>query len=305
MPFQSIDDIVSSFDLKSTDKEFIRNELNQRRVAIHPDKNGGQFKSREEENLYSSINEAIEFIDNSNNSQLLIPAKEVTDLIKAVTQLIPNNKTNYIEQEIRDQISSSLVNYSRQLLAPRLGLTAVTAIVSFVFLFPKTVSEHPILKKLLDGKESIFSLTWLFIMAYTIAYWYITFSREERLKRILSNLKTENLQNRIFEEFFKSEISFRSRYSNTSNNSNVFSKSDLIQFIRHYFDNRHIGYSSMRRALEMISILWPSRSIIIDADLAESVAQSIVTRAEGKNIIIKKNLKTQMSDFYEIVESIS
>ena len=108
MEFNAIDQIKHFYGIQETDLEEVRKLLRVKLANIHPDKTGGQFGSKKQQNDYEELNSAIELISNSNtNNSLLITNKEwavVQQNIDYLTKLVKQN--NLISQ---NEFEKSLV----------------------------------------------------------------------------------------------------------------------------------------------------------------------------------------------------
>ena len=82
MNFNNIYNIAEYFKINSTSHSEILELLKKERNNIHPDKNGGNFNSVNDEKKYHDLNDAIEWIENNSNNQL-ITINQMTELIKA------------------------------------------------------------------------------------------------------------------------------------------------------------------------------------------------------------------------------
>lgn len=281
-----LEELRVQFKLKGSDKDEIRRELNLLRMEVHPDKNGGEFKDFDDKKLFNSLNEAIEKIDDhGKNNTALISVREVTDLIKIVSDLVPSTQKNAIEQSINDKIVYSLDNYNKRAFLPKIGLTAITAIVTFIFLFPKTVSEHPILKYYLRPDDTSFAIIWLYTLFITCFFWFFIYRREEKAKHFMNSLKTDRVQNSIFNNFTRSEVI----------TENQFDKDQLTLFIlREYNRNSR---NPMSRSLNILI-----GGTLIDEDLAQNISEIIIAKAISKKIILRNETDTDITDSYLLTQ---
>ena len=276
--FHSIDEIKNHFSIESDDLSIIRGKLNSKRTKIHPDKTKGEFKNSTIEEEYHNIGNAINYIDSLKDNQSLVIVEKVTELMKVMTELIPNNKQNSLEQSLDSKISDVTTSTRSRMLVPNISLTAVTAIVSFLFLFPNQIAEHPILSYHINPTSFIFTFLWLSLLLFCVSLWIITSHKEAVTKKKLALLKVDSEQNRIFAEFI--------RYLD---DNKLFTKDDLTHFIC----NLRRGCRYEHRS----DNLFGSR--IITQEIAQNIAELIISRAE-KNNVIERLPRNTLSDTYKL-----
>jgi len=284
MKYNSLNEIKVDFDLESNDIENIKEELEKQRLEIHPDRTGGEFPSDEIKDNYHKINDALTFIKNMNSDQSIIVIEKMTDLIKIVTDLVPNSVANTLENTLNTNIANSISRYHSRFILPKITLTGATSILSFLLLFPKQISENPLLSHYIDPTHSFFAIIWLVALIYCSAFWIFVFNSEEKAKRILSNLKVEYNQNEIFQEFL---------YLQQALEHKEIRKDELIRFIYKYYRS------------ERISILYLlfkiSNSEIVTMEVAQNITDLIIQRAI-KNGILSKVTNYSLSETYKINE---
>ena len=86
--YSSLEQIKEEFQIAEEKPEKLRAELRARQSLIHPDRSGGSFASEEDEKLFHRLSQAIDFIDKREESGDLVPISAVTDLTKAVIELV-------------------------------------------------------------------------------------------------------------------------------------------------------------------------------------------------------------------------
>src|ERR1700753_2815311 len=137
MRYTSLEDIKSEFNLSSLNEEEMRAELNELRIKLHPDKNAGSFKSENEKEVFYNINDAIEYIDNKkDNNTSLVVVEKMNDLIKVMVELIPSNKEIQIQAQLDFRITRNNENNHRINIVPKATLAIISALVTFLYLFP-------------------------------------------------------------------------------------------------------------------------------------------------------------------------
>ncbi len=198
--FSSIEMIKNQFGIDEESVSDMRTKLRSMQAALHPDKNKGSFIDEESASQYHQLDEAVSFIDSLNKSHSeLVTISAVTALTKAVTAMVAaKSEVSDKNTLLSTEISRSITSYSSKLKAPRIALTAVTVTISAIWLFPKTVKEHPILSKLINFDGMTTTIAWLSTLFVFVGFWVITWRWEELSKEHRENLKTESVQNKLY-----------------------------------------------------------------------------------------------------------
>jgi hypothetical protein len=300
----SLEQIKEEFNLTSTEKDEIRVELKKLRQDFHPDKNGGEFKNAEVEFKFHRINEAINFIDNYSNSMIRIgelPA--LAKIFNDLTNIKKNDDAeNIFEEKVERKIDANLAVAKDRIKLPRFGLAGLTFLLTGIVLFPKQLSDHPLLKHTLENEGNLFFLTlfWLSLVIITFFFWIITYINEEKQKNRVNNLKLEGTQNKIFELFIESTSKFSSQKQFS------FSKDVLTDFILFYMSGTKFDPSEfhvkrerhkIRKSLSDSYILGGG---VIDNELAQIISEKIISRGEKKGIIQKVTENKSLYDVYEL-----
>lgn len=211
----------------------------------------------------------------------------MTELMKVVTELIPNNKQNTLEQNLESRISTTIKSYRSIFFLPKISITTVTAIVTFLFLFPNQIKEHSTLSAFINPTNDLFIMAWITLLFCSILLWIIAFTSEEKSKRKLSLLKVDSFQNNIFDKFLDLE----------SEKDNEFTKEGLTHFIYDKANGKKPNLSlNMRR-------LFTPTCEAITMEISQNVAEIIIVRAE-KNKVVKKVTYSTLCDTYEIINYI-
>jgi len=293
----SINDIKKIFQIDSDDLEVIREIINTIRIKNHPDKTNGEFANESIREQYYSANSAIEYLDNLKSNQSLIVVEKMTDLMKVVTELIPTNKQNSLEQNLDSKISFAITTFHSKMFFPRISLTAITAVVTFLFFFPDQIKNNPTFSHFINPTSSEFVIIWFILLLYSGFFWIITFLNEEKAKKKLTLLKVDSIQNGFFEDFVR----------NQSNNGK-FTKDDLTHFIHARSNKNRIGdRKGPEGLLESLSGGLNLRLFgteIITMEIAQSIAELIIVRGE-KNNVIEKLTNNTLSDTYELKNYVS
>lgn len=289
--YNSINKIKQDFQINSEDLDTIRESLNEIRINHHPDKTNGEFENQFLKERYYNANSAIEYIDSLKNNHSLVVVEKMTDLMKIVTELIPNNKQNSLEHNLDTKITSAISTFRSRLFVPKISLTAITAVLTFIFLFPGQIKDNPMLSHYLNPVSTTFALTWLTLLLYSGLFWIMTFLNEEKAKKKLIFLKVDSTQNNLFENF----IHYKSK-------EDTFTKDELAHFVyRSSIENRlGKGYNERHPISTFrLSINRLFGSEMITIEIAQNIAELIIARAEKNNVIAKIN-KNTLSDTYEL-----
>ncbi len=195
--FTSLEQIRQEFQVKDEDAETIRAILRKRLASIHPDRNGGTFAKIEDKELFNRLGDAIEFIDDKDKSSALVSASAVTELAQAVTELVkaqsfPNDNS------LAELIIENKRSYRSRFKFPKIALSSVTVFLTAIWIFPRTIDDHPVLSEMLNTDSLLFSAIWISALMYTATFWIIVWRREEKQREFQDGLKTEMVQNGIF-----------------------------------------------------------------------------------------------------------
>jgi len=287
MDFLTIEQIRKHFDIVSDNPDEIKRELRQIIKTIHPDKNGGHFRTKADEKYFFEIQNAIEFIENINTS--LVTRQEMTALTQIFKDLIPSAqlKINESTKRLETKIQSSIKFYKRKHLFPKVTTTSISIIITLVWLFPKTVLEHPVLKHYLTTDNPVFSSLWL-AAVFTCAYvWIVLKTFEQKDEEYRKGLCLETNLNKIFTKF----IFFHSY--NKKDDFLYFNKDELIEFITKYDFKKdkfrdHINRmkSNIKIFIFLVRNVFPSIGQV-DLDLAQSISDVIIEKGLTKNVIEK------------------
>jgi hypothetical protein len=272
-----LEQIKEEFGIVENTPETIRERLRQQQSLIHPDRNEGKFVSDADANLFHRLADAIEFIDNRNDRGALVSVQVVTDLAKAVTDLVKAQSpppSNILYDQIRDDISS----YHSRFKFPKIALSTITAALSAVWIFPNIIKDHPILSKWLDPSSTAFAAIWFAALLITVDFWVLLWWKEERQREFQESLKTEMVQNRIFRDFLH-------EYG-----ANSFALEDLVDFLTERCFRHFRSPSSI--------LLGNPREISIST--AHTVAELIIKRALSRQAIRKESVG-QISETYRIM----
>lgn len=275
--FTSLEQIKEDFQIVEENPAAIREKLRGKQSLIHPDRNEGNFANEADEKLFYRLAAAIEFIDHRNDPGALVSVSVVMDLAKAATDLVKAQSPippNILSEQIRDEIRS----YRSRFKFPKIALSAITVVLSAVWIFPTTIADHLILGKWLNPSSTLFGIIWLEVLIITALFWVLGWWKGERQREFQESLKTELVQNRIF-------IDFLHTYEKIE-----FALEDLVDFLtKRRFRRYRFSFSSILRNPREISI-----------SMAHTIAEIIIKRALSRQTIRKESIG-QISETYKII----
>ena len=287
------------YGLTAKDREGLKEEIKQKLAELHPDKSGGEFRSDDEKQQYLRLSMAKGELDEIlySNSQL-VPISVVKDLITVIDdkkQLLNQEK---LEEKLKTSIARYINKAKRKALLPKISSAAIAAIVSFIWFFPNSLKNHPILKNWVDFDNPAFNMIWFFILSIAIAFWVVDYLRQNRQEELSSILQEEQFQNELFERFIT---------VNKKRGKRRFTKSDFINFLAsrelEESERLEIDGSEPRKSLFPHELINRGYFLLrrIDRDMAGNVAEIVFLRAETNGVITKSTQKA-LSVVYELSE---
>lgn len=285
--FNNLEQVKQEFGIQENEPAEIRKKLRVLQAELHPDKYSasGEFESQEKKERYMRVEAAIKFLENNGKEQTaLIPVNEVTNLIKAVTSLIPANQAITAETNLSTQVSQNLANIRVQYIAPKVIVSAIPAVITAIWIFPTTVLEHPVLKMYIDIGSPQFLMVWLGSLMFSAFFWLFFQRIEYRQRQFQLLLKTESFQNSLFQDFLQVA------------DEEHFTKDEFINFITNRRDGRKRRYRSLISV--MIDEFFKIAPDYIDVELAQNLADIIFERAEKRNVIEKDLSAQSLSEYY-------
>ncbi|RED26185.1 hypothetical protein BD847_0098 [Flavobacterium cutihirudinis] len=332
MDFNSTEDIISHFELKTQNGKEIKKELKKLIKKVHPDINKGEFKDTKDESLYHEIQSALHFFETKKSNNSLSLRNENTDLMKIISDLTFEKKQEKIVENINaknlaltDKLQESIVSYHKVNSAPKITGIVITSIITSLWAFPTVIKEHPILKTLYNYNAE-FTIVWIISLLLTAILWIKINSSEKRDEEIKRGYKLESNQNYIFSIFIKWLLTNHQNYEYIDNQRIItFSKDDLIFFLMTRFDvfqqrlkrlgkletyeiqrevehiEKHFEEESNRnkKGITPYSLL---KNLIpkpgkIDAEIAQLISDLIIDRLKAKEVITQSVSKS-LSDKY-------
>lgn len=290
----TIEDIKKEFGTKSNDISEIRKELRDIVKEIHPDKNEGKFKTEADESKYHKISKAIEFLD---QDFTLVPKVEISALATLLRDQFPSRKDENQIKILEDRGERFIKSIKDSSTVPKVSSAVVTTILSFLWLFPSTIAEHPILSKYLTTDNLAFTFIWFYSIVFSGIYWLTAKTREDKIDSAIKRLNLESVQNRLFESFIELEI-----YSKKDIKIFRFTKENFIEYLTD-IDMMTLEYHPGRLRSSLADILWfiPTRRRNVNLELSQVLADIIIDRALGRELIkIEKGKRLSDTYTYEI-----
>lgn len=278
MEYTDIKQIKVEFSINQDNIKDIRRELIKIIALCHPDKNCGKFESDEKKDIFLRANQAIEFIDSDKNQeQILVPLREVKELINLIKDVVPTENSNNYRQALTNKIDINISSFKLRFRWPKITTTAITGFLTLMWTFPSSISEHPILKNYINVESMQFFYVWIVSIIITIELWLLLRIKEVQHNELMKKLENEVYQNRLFEEFI--------RYQNERDSH--FTKNDFVNFIT--IDKLFAYRNSLDKKLLFLKRKHKQN---IEFDVAFGLANVVFERAESNLIIEKIKLKS-------------
>ncbi|NNR20427.1 hypothetical protein GBT08_19215 [Escherichia coli] len=288
MNWDSAEQIAAFFDFPDTLREdpvALRLAIIRKMASVHPDHHQGNFKDIETETLWDQLNSAKVFLDTQDKaafldqtSTQLIPLSQVTELVKVISQTGRNsieNSVSSLKAEARSDARSDGI-------VPRISSGVAATICAFLFAFPNTVKDNPIIGELLKNQQM--QLMLLILSFFFAMLFMMTWSNEKRQEAKVDFLSTE--------EGLKHTLYKLSRHIN---NSRRFAHNDLIQAIRPSSRNSRSSYLEV-----MNPFIFSSNRLSMS--LADKIASLQLDKLKQRGMIIELP-QTGLDRTYEFSET--
>lgn len=280
-----LEEIQKRHNISSNNLEEIKLQLKTKIKEGHPD-NNNEFDSDYITELNNDLSYVEGLIKNSGNQNTLVPINEVLQTFAEILQ-VPVKKDKdpkeVLNEKLSTNIQSRLLIAKKHLRAPRIGSTTVADVITFLWMFPNQVMEHPLMQILFGSSDYIkeefaiiIIIIWLLTLLYAVLIWRSSIRRERLEKYIMERLKLESVQNEIFMNFL-----------DNISPSKEFTKSDFMKYLAHGLSERQ----KQRKAL----YFSPEEEIV------QNMADIILLRAKEYEII-KVSKSHGLIECYEIVQ---
>ncbi len=294
-----IKSIKERYDLETNNPDEIKIILKQKLKEFHPD-NGKNVDG----DYYTKLKEDYDFVEK------LIKKQEVANPIEEMARVL----TETMQQQIKNEITpieslnkklSESVNY--QILENRVrrknsrySSAGILTIITFLWMFPNQVLEHPIIKELFRGEHieqsyiNFVTQLWIVSICYTVMCWIILYLKEQREKELFEEIKLENTQNEIF-------MCFRKKIIKKNSPGIQFSKKEFMEYIQFYLIERSRNVRSWKEKSLYMRLLYVGINkkyfnyTPFSVETIQNIADIILFRAKELGVV--KSVKS-----YDLIE---
>lgn len=217
-----LDEIRKKYDAEDDSLEDIKRKLRSKVKETHPDNSIDNY----DKDSFEELKEDLEFIEKQiikekPKTEIRMTPNDFLEIIQEMKGLDiykKNNTQNELQKKFDESIQEQTVKFTKQFKVKRYSLTGLTTLITFLWMIPERILEHPILKQLFSGKVYfsfiyILSIVWVFFLFCTILYWVITFKIERVEKEILDEVKIESVQNTLFMDYIKYHVKDKEVFS--------------------------------------------------------------------------------------------
>ncbi len=278
-------EIQERYKINSSNLEEIKSQLKAKIKESHPDNNNDYDRD-----YFIKLNKDLAYVEGLikiyGNQNTLVPMNEVLNSFAEILQvpvIKDKDSKEVLDEKLSINIQSRLLMTKKSLRVPRIGSAAVVAVITFLWMFPNQVMEHPLMQLLFDNVGQVkieFALmttvVWLLTLMCAILYWGYSIRRERIEKCIMERIKLESVQNDIFMNFLRS-----------ISPSKKFSKQDFMKYLAH-------GLSEGQKRRKVLCF-DPEEEII------QNMADIILLRAKEYEII-KASKPNGLIECYEILQ---
>ncbi|HEY3377474.1 MAG TPA: hypothetical protein VGL77_08255 [Armatimonadota bacterium] len=209
--YTSFADIVRDLSLTTSVPYEAKSELRQRLKSVHPDTTAGGdiFVSTDAQEEYEKIIAALAFINSpeDHDDRQLIPLttavdgivkpilSEILTAVRGKTASITPTELQRSQAALQHSIKNQLTTRIHNNRLHNIPLSSLAGILTFIYLVPSTISNHPILKILLDPSYFfIFTFVWGTLLIATAISWVIAWKEQECLSNQFQRLNDKTLQ---------------------------------------------------------------------------------------------------------------
>ncbi|PJL12869.1 hypothetical protein B9Y72_08785 [Stenotrophomonas maltophilia] len=260
--------IVEQFELVAdpTDTNSVLKALKKRLGELHPDRNGGSFTSDESRLNYHNIQSAIDSLESSG---ALVPLKEVTALVEALTKTMAP-LAGAQEETLRAQ---RIIHIKESVRAKHRGIKVTSgtflAISTALLAFMGSLKENPVLGKILEIQhvEMAILLAWIYSGALFALAWY----REKKAESRAEFLSSEDGLDYILHELRFASL------KTTINGQLTFTRRHIVDIMN----------SQRRYGSSLLQLLAPG----IGRSAAETIASSQIDKLMSRGIVSRAPIK--------------
>ena len=188
-------------DVEREGADAVLASLREKRASIHPDKNGGEFKTPEEKNSYHFLSEALDHVNGRHQSNQMIPISQLTAIIESVSKglAVPSTPPALIEKNIKESFRADL---GRKYMTPKIGSGIFAGITGFLFTQATALIEHPVVGRFFSSPEGLQCLGVGFIgsVILFIFSWMLERREEARATYLLSEEALHDIYHMMMHE---------------------------------------------------------------------------------------------------------
>ena len=246
MTYNSKEDIMSIFNITISDNDEIIKELKKIQKESHPDVNQQNDTNTDNVTLFLNVTEAINYMNNLNENNspnnALVVINKMNELLTNLNLDKQDSNLNFAKETFNNSLEASQKRLKSHYKIPKITSATIVGIISFLWLFPNSISENPFLNDIINTDTFLFTCIWLTLLIYLACFLLIIRNLEIYYSELIELIQTEDFQEIIFE-------SFKKAYKNkTFNKRNLTQHIEIIlnAFIFHkknYIDNRQFEYN--------------------------------------------------------------
>lgn len=261
MEFASIEQIRHYFNISGNDQDGIRRHLRQLLKQVHPDTRPGACLSEHEQDLLVHITRALACLNEQS------AARETTDLVKAVTSLVPPDRAARPDPAL-ERLTAQRAGAARAVgRALQFSLGGAVLAMTLLWLFPNLAAPHPVLSRISTG-HPVFLTLWIGTTLLALTTWAVLRMWRTRDETHKNSLRLDRTRDRLFADFLQTR----------SDGPTVFYRDQLVLFLE----------TTLPPWSGCTSVLL-GRPRPIDPELAEALAGQIIDRAMASGVICRQD----------------
>ena len=148
-----LEEIQKRYNISSNDLKEVKAQLKTKLKENHPD-NNNNFDS----DYFSELNNDLAYVEdlirNSENQNTLVPMSEVLQTLAEIIQVPAKKDKEVLNEKLSETIQSRLLITRKRLRIPRIGSATMLAVITFLWMFPNQVLEHPFIQMLLGNADT-------------------------------------------------------------------------------------------------------------------------------------------------------
>jgi len=292
MDVSNIHTINERFNLNCKDLDSLEDAINKQIIDTDQKINS---KIGRDENLLSDYRDLIDARHaisgmKKGNSTAIALTEDNQQLSLLIKEILPTTFQKDAETKLSGQIENKVEKFQNRSRISRYGLTVLSGVLTFLVGFPPLIGSYPFFgdKIFQNSTNALFFYSiWVFSLIITIEIWIFYFRSLTKIEQYSSDLKVESYQNILFNNFL---------HETQEKSLSEFSKMDLINFLLNDSKQRE------RNITIHLSIVHISDLdlVIMDNEMAQNLADILLTRAEAGNLI-QKLPKKSLDKYFTII----